>query len=269
MGSLYFVRYGNVYGSRKTPRNRSMSVNSRSIVLFRNLIMASVSVLLILLLLLFIGFTETSGQTSRRIAKSGKAVAQKRPSRGLNVKSLSPLIYQQANDLWRIYGRYELDEVPRFLWVDEQVWGDLYTARFPLTNSIDKHDRKDVVRSVVIGQYRMESEILNLLIAAQITFLSDELELTEAQLDRLALLVNQDMYKKHRLLQTACPKRDVERLLEGVRKITARTDLKMEQILFPDQLAYYRRLNLKALEPKLQPTAALLSVPAYTAPSSY
>jgi len=247
-----------------------MTAHSKSIPLLRNAMASCISVLLILLCLLIIGLTQASGQSSKRTGKSGKAIAQRRPGPAIapNVKTLSPLIYQQANDLWRIYGKYELDEVPRFLWVDEQLWDDLYTARFPLTSSIDKHNRKELVRSVATGQYRMELEILSLLIAEQVTFLTEELELTEAQIDRLSLLVNQDMYKKHRLLLTTCPKVNVGRLLEGVRKISARTDLKMQQILFPDQLTYYRRLNLKALEPKLQPTAALRSVPT-PAPSSY
>src|SRR5215218_2039339 len=90
-------------------------------------------------------------------AKAGKP---KRSPMDWNVKAVSPLIDQQAQRLWRIYDKYERDDVPRFLWVDEKLWYDLFADRRYLAGSVDYVFPKNTVRAVWISQDKMERELL-------------------------------------------------------------------------------------------------------------
>jgi hypothetical protein len=160
-----------------------------------------------------------------------------------------PLILRQMEHLRRMYGRYDTGEVPLFIWCNDQVWWELYKGRSYLRELINKDISAKSATRIWTEQYRMETEVLSLLISDQMSFLIDELDLSEDQVDEIETTLRHDAIIKHRLFREIAEGEDPGRLFERIDDISVSTEARLLRILLPEQHSDYLRLKFESQHP--------------------
>jgi len=164
----------------------------------------------------------------------------------LNKRADWHAISQQIDDLVRIYWKYESDDAPGFVWCRNEIWQDLLTIRTHLDPVASKSPGKRRLHNILATQFQMEIEVLRSLTTDQVTYIADELELSPNQMDDFIAIVDRDVDRKHRLINSAMPT-GLDQLFTRFSEITNMTEVRLEGMLSPDQWKSYSKLKAEAL----------------------
>jgi hypothetical protein len=152
----------------------------------------------------------------------------------------------QMTTLKRIFLKYDGNDVPTFIWYNDQIWWDLYKNRGDLDARLKNDLENGRSTAVWSTQYEMEDAVLSLLASNQLEFLAYELELSDSQVDAVEKVIRSDVMRKHQIFRVLWPQPESDLLFEQIGAISDNTDLKLRRILFQEQFKGYQRIKADA-----------------------
>jgi hypothetical protein len=149
----------------------------------------------------------------------------------------------QMTTLKRIFLKYDGNDVPTFIWYNDQIWWDLYKNRGDLDARLKNDLENGRSTAVWSTQYEMEDAVLSLLASNQLEFLAYELELSDSQVDAVEKVIRSDVMRKHQIFRALWPQTVCDLLFKQIGAVSEGTDMKLKQILFQEQFREYQRIK--------------------------